>query len=101
MHWGGLAIFGGGFRRMLFCIFQEFFRQVLTLEGKPARPWHESIDEVCSFMILIAFCRTNLLAPIQRLLSCTDASPSGGGSAETKYFKDILEQPSVSRLEKH
>ena len=45
------------------------------------------VDEVLTFAALVPLAETNLKAPISPVISCTDASPSGGGVCVADTFK--------------
>lgn len=46
------------------------------------------IDEVLSFMVLAGHAQSELRVELSTTISCTDASPYGGGSAVAQRFKE-------------
>ena len=45
------------------------------------------MDEVVSFLVLAPQCQSDLRAQVSSTVSCTDASPYGGGAAVAERFK--------------
>lgn len=87
-HWAGKAGFICGFRRPLYALLQEVFRAIATAESSTkVAPYSGAVDEVMSMVALCAFGETNLRAAISQKISCTDASPTGGGSGISAVFK--------------
>eukprot|EP00435_Cladocopium_sp_Y103_P041751 s2830_g11.t1 len=86
-HWIGKAAFIATFRRPLFSILQEVFELLEKCKGK-AQPLPPAVvDEVVCFMVLATQAQSELKAKLSPVISCTDASPSGGGSAIATKFK--------------
>ena len=90
-HWAGKACFAAVFRRPLFSVLQEIFWQVQELDKKEASPWGSVFDEVLCFTILLPMAFTNLRAPIDEVISCSDASLGGGGVAIASHFRPPAE----------
>ena len=86
-HWVGKAAFMATFRRPLFAILQETFALLEACKGRPQPLSADVIDEVVCFMGLAIHAQSELRAQISPIISCTDASPSGGGSAIATGFK--------------
>ncbi|CAJ1433719.1 unnamed protein product, partial [Effrenium voratum] len=74
----------------LYSIMQEVFHSIEAAKGKQGgiRPSEVVMDEVFSLMSLSICAELNLRAPISSEISCTDASPTGGGSAIASKFKE-------------
>ena len=89
-HWAGKGGFLSTFRRPLYSIMQEVFHSIEAAKGKQGgiRPSEVVMDEVFSLMSLSICAELNLRAPISSEISCTDASPTGGGSAIASKFKE-------------
>ncbi|CAK0794640.1 unnamed protein product, partial [Prorocentrum cordatum] len=79
-HWAGLACFCAGYRRPLFSILQDIF----TVIDSPGRqgPVHASaLEELLLLSALVPLAGANLRAQMGPHISCSDASPHGGGAA--------------------
>ena len=87
-HWTGKAAFVAAFRRPLFSILEEIFPTIEKSQKGDVVPGSKSIDEVLSFLVLSVQAEADLRADMAREVSCTDASPTGGGSATATSFKD-------------
>lgn len=79
----GKAVFGMCFRRPLLSIFQDSFHFVfkLAVEKKPLPPPPTSLDEVVMVMATAALMGSSLKAKLSSEITCSDASPTGGGVA--------------------
>eukprot|EP00435_Cladocopium_sp_Y103_P044150 s460_g12.t1 len=86
-HWIGKAAFIATFRRPLFSILQEVFELLEKCKGKAQALPPAVVDEVVCFMVLATQAQSELKAKLSPVISCTDASPSGGGSAIATKFK--------------
>ena len=86
-HWIGKAAFACTFRRPLFSVLQEVFTLIEDCKkgGRQALS-RDMVDEVISFLVLDTHAQSELRAKVSPVISCTDASPTGGGGAEK--FKD-------------
>ena len=86
-HLVGKATFGMCFRRPLLSIFQEVFSDLRRiLKEGPVSPSPSSIDEVIMVMALTAFMGSSLKVTLDSQVSCSDASPDGGGAAVSDEF---------------
>ena len=81
-HFLGKATFGLCFRRPLFSILQDIFPDLQRMiDQGPKEPAKSSIDEVIMIMGMVAFMGTHLKVGLDPEISCSDASPTGGGGA--------------------
>ena len=87
-HWVGKAAFAAAFRRPLFAILQEVFELIQQARGQDVSPTKETKDEIFLMMILSVLGETDLRAKVSKVISCTDASPTGGGAGVATQFKD-------------
>ena len=87
LHWTGLGVFICQFRRPLFSVLHEIFHNTLVLRETPGQPWNDSVDEVLLLLSLLPLAFTTR---VRRTISCSVASPSGGGTAEAKAFISSL-----------
>ena len=87
-HWVGKAAFAAAFKRPLFAILQEVFELIQEAQGRDVAPSKDTKDEVLTMMVLSVLGEADLRAQISDVISCTDASPSGGGAAVAAKFKD-------------
>lgn len=75
------------FRRPLFSILETIFPTIMLATKGGVRPGAITFDEVLSFLVLSVQAEANLRASVLPEISCSDASPTGGGSAVAKRFK--------------
>ncbi len=87
-HWTGKAAFVAAFRRPLFSVLQEVFDLIQMSVKGDVKPTREGMDELMVMCFLSVQAETSLRATISKTVSCTDASPTGGGSCEATRFKD-------------
>ena len=87
-HWVGKAAFAATFRRPLFAILEKVFDLIQRSVSSPQRLSPSEIDEVMSFLILAGHAQSELRVELSPTISCTDASPYGGGSAVAQKFKE-------------
>ena len=87
-HWVGKAAFAATFRRPLFSILQDMFGLIEELKTGVKSLTRSAIDEVFGFMVLAIQAQSELKANISTTISCTDASPYGGGTAVAERFKN-------------
>ncbi|CAE7232215.1 unnamed protein product [Symbiodinium sp. CCMP2592] len=96
-HWTGKAAFAAAFRRPLYSILQEVYGALeFSREGAHLTLPLPAVDEVLLFTALVGLAETDLSSEISAEISCTDASPTGGGSSVATVFKDktlILPDP--------
>lgn len=96
-HWTGKAAFVAAFKRPLFAVLQEIFEAIeLTTRGD-VTPSKDVLDEVMVMVTLSAVAETSLRATVSPVISCTDASPTEGGSEVATKFKD--QEGEVAELE--
>ena len=86
-HWLGKAAFACTFRRPLFSVLQEVFGLIEQCKRQKQSLSKEVIDEVVCFAVLVVHAQSELRAQVSKTISCTDASPTGGGSAVAEKFK--------------
>lgn len=86
-HWIGKAAFIATFRRPLFSILQEVFTLLERCKSRAQVLAPEVIDEIICFAGLAVHSQSELRAQVSPVISCTDASPTGGGSAIATHFK--------------
>ena len=86
-HWIGKAAFIATFRRPLFSILQEVFELLERCRGKAQVLPPSVVDEIFCFTGLAVHAQSELRAQVSPEISCTDASPTGGGSAVAVKFK--------------
>ena len=87
-HWTGKAAFVAAFRRPLFSVLQEVFDLIQISVKGDVSPTREAMDELMVMCFLAVQAETSLRASISTTVSCTDASPTGGGSCIATRFKD-------------
>ena len=87
-HWAGKAAFMAAFRRPLFSILEAVFPKIAESTKADVRPGWKEAEEVLGFMILSIHAEANLRCQISETVSCTDASPTGGGCATAATFKE-------------
>ena len=87
-HWTGKAAFVAAFKRPLFSVLQEIFEAIQASLRGDVSPSKDVIDEVMIMCTLSVVAETCLRATISPVISCTDASPTGGGSGVATQFKD-------------
>ena len=87
-HWTGKAAFMAAFKRPLFAILQEIFETIQLTTSGDVTPSKDVMDEVMVMATLSVVAETSLRATVSPVISCTDASPTGGGSGVATKFKD-------------
>lgn len=87
-HWIGKAAFIATFRRPLFAILQEVFGLLEKCKTRGQALSPAVMDEILCFVGLATQSQSELRADLSPVISCTDASPSGGGSAIAVKFKN-------------
>eukprot|EP00438_Fugacium_kawagutii_P019189 Skav219378 [mRNA] locus=scaffold76:715800:719114:- [translate_table: standard] len=87
-HYIGKAVFGMCFRRPLLSIFQDSFSFVtkIATEGRALAPPPPALDEVILVMACTPMMGSSLGAQLCSEMTCSDASPSGGGVAVAERF---------------
>ncbi|CAE7300353.1 unnamed protein product [Symbiodinium sp. CCMP2592] len=98
-HWTGKAAFAAAFRRPMYSVLQEVYGVLDSSKAGAhlALPL-PVVDEVLVFTGLLALAETDLSSEISGEISCTDASPTGGGCSVATAFKSatlILPDPVV------
>ena len=101
-HWTGKAAFVAAFKRPLFSILQEIFGHIQEGMNGPVQPAKAVIDEVMTMAILAVQGEADLRAEISETVTCTDASPTGGGIAVATRFKNsgLVAAPAVDPPER-
>ena len=93
-HWTGKAAFCCAFRRVLFAQLSEVFPAIQQAMVRDISPPTAVVDEVMCFMVSAVQAETHLRCPLSEVISCTDASPTGGASAlATKFKSGIVKVP--------
>ncbi|CAE6967009.1 unnamed protein product [Symbiodinium sp. CCMP2592] len=88
-HWTGKAAFAAAFRRPIYSVLQEVYGVMdWAASGAQVSLPIAAIDEVLVFMAMLPLAETDLSSEISPTISCTDASPTGGGSSVATVFKD-------------
>ena len=100
-HWTGKAAFVAAFKRPLFSILQEIFPHIEDGVKCAVYPAKAVIDEVVTMMVLAVQGEADLRAQLSSMVTCTDASPTGGGIAVATQFKNsgLVAAPPVEQLE--
>eukprot|EP00434_Breviolum_minutum_P013419 symbB.v1.2.011826.t1/scaffold804.1/size161093/3 len=99
-HWTGKAAFCCAFRRVLFAHLGEIFPTIEESTKGDVVPPAAVVDEVLCFVVSSIQAETELKCPLSEVISCTDASPTGGASAiATKFKKGEVKVPASSVLE--
>eukprot|EP00435_Cladocopium_sp_Y103_P024511 s1749_g6.t1 len=86
-HWTGKAAFVAAFKRPLFAILEAMFPAIEQSTLQDVRPGAKELDEVLNFLVLSVTAEADLRAQVLTEVSCSDASPTGGGSAVAQRFK--------------
>eukprot|EP00435_Cladocopium_sp_Y103_P042108 s410_g11.t1 len=96
-HWSGKTAFLATFRRSLFSGMAGIFPLFEKAKTGDVAPSQAVVDEVVVLCIQAGLSQTNLRAVLSPEVSCTDASPYGGGSCIATCFKpDVNEVPPAS-----
>lgn len=88
-HWTGKTAFLATFKRSLFSGMANIFTAIEKARVTPVGASYEVIDEIMCMMIESPLSQVELRAKISPEISCTDASPTGGGSAVATEFKPM------------
>ena len=86
-HWVGKAAFCATFRRPLFSILQDVFDMIEETKKGAQVLTNDAVDEILTFMVLAVQGQSELRAEVSKEITCTDASPTGGGTAVAGSFK--------------
>ena len=86
-HWTGKTAFLATFKRSMFSGIANVFDSIERARKGPVNPTAEVIDEIMCMLLQSPLAQVNLKAKISPEISCTDASPTGGGSATATAFK--------------
>ena len=92
-HWTGKTAFLATFRRSLFSGMGCIFDLIERSRSGDVAPTVAAADEILTLVCQSPLSQTNLRAILSSEISCTDASPSGGGSGTATRFVD--EAPGV------
>ena len=86
-HFVGKATFGCCFRRPLLSIMEGIFEDLReVMKEGPLVPSSEAIDEVIMLMASTCLMGSSLRLKLDAEISCSDASPTGGGGAVATQF---------------
>lgn len=87
-HYVGKAVFAMCFRRPLLSVFQDSFTFIskMASEAKSLAPTPTAFDEIVMVMALTPLMGSSLKAQICQEMTCSDASPTGGGVAVAERF---------------
>eukprot|EP00438_Fugacium_kawagutii_P009611 Skav215637 [mRNA] locus=scaffold736:68674:73286:+ [translate_table: standard] len=80
-HWAGKTAFMATFKRNLFAGMGDVFSAIEKAKGGSTSPTAVVTDEIFVLMAQSVLSQVNLRALISPIISCTDASMTGGGSA--------------------
>ena len=97
-HWTGKTAFMATFKRSLFSGMAKIFDLIELSKKGEVYPNVTVVDEVFVLMIQACLSQVNLKATISPEISCTDASPTGGGSGVATQFK-ANQTPTDQRVE--
>ena len=86
-HWVGKAAFIAAFRRPLFSVLESMFPAIGMSTKQDVRAGWKEIEEIISLLVLAPQAEASLRAGVSKVISCTDASPTGGGCATATEFK--------------
>eukprot|EP00438_Fugacium_kawagutii_P013115 Skav209586 [mRNA] locus=scaffold1607:39438:42899:+ [translate_table: standard] len=93
-HWTGKSAFMATFRRSIFSGMSRIFELIEQSRKGDVLPTASCVDEVFVLMVQSVASQVNLKARISPVVSCTDASPYGGGSGvATLFTPDEPEDP--------
>eukprot|EP00438_Fugacium_kawagutii_P025579 Skav215575 [mRNA] locus=scaffold2748:77089:83434:- [translate_table: standard] len=87
-HWTGKTAFMATFKRSLFSGMGRIFEVIERSRKGPVPSCGSVVDEVFVLMVQSVLSQANLRARLSVEISCTDASPSGGGSATATSIKE-------------
>ena len=87
-HWTGKTAFTATFKRSLFSGISLVFDAIERSKKGDILPTAGVVDEIVCLMIQSVLSQVNLRARVSVEISCTDASPSGGGSGSATCFRD-------------
>ena len=90
----GRLVFAAAFCRPLLSVLEETSFQVKGTKGR-SEPGAKVITEMVSMVGLIPLAFTNVRVAIYRLLSATDASPTGAGSCVAEKLKRVPGVPGL------
>jgi len=86
-HVIGKATFGMCFRRPLLSIFQDVFTDLQNLTKRDQlEPSRGAIDELLMVLTMVPFMGSCLRLTLDKEITCSDASPTGGGAAVSDSF---------------
>eukprot|EP00438_Fugacium_kawagutii_P015911 Skav211119 [mRNA] locus=scaffold2659:123518:130322:- [translate_table: standard] len=86
-HWTGKTAFLATFKRSLFSGMGRIFDAIQLSRNGPVQPSAAVVDEIFVVMAQSVLSQTNLRARLSLEVSCTDASPTGGGSGTATSLK--------------
>eukprot|EP00435_Cladocopium_sp_Y103_P070870 s240_g36.t1 len=93
-HWSGETAFMATFRRPMFSGLAGIFPLIEKAKDGEVAPHAAVVDEIMTLCVQSPLSQTNLRAILSPEVSCTDASPSGGGSCSATAFKqDAVQIP--------
>lgn len=87
-HFVGKAIFAMAFRRPTMSLLEHIFVDIgKSIKGK-IQLNRRTLDEIIMVVAVLPLLKMNLRAQLDREVTVTDASPTGGGGAVSSSFKD-------------
>ena len=99
-HWTGKTAFLATFKRSLFSGMGNIFNLIEASKWNDVNPTLAVADEIMVLCIQSPLSQTNLRAKLSTEVSCTDASPTGGGSCTaTAFVKDCPGVPEKLQFE--
>ena len=87
-HWTGKTAFLATFKRSLFAGMGKVFDLIELSRKGEVRPNATVVDEIMVILLQSSLSQARLRAVLSDEISCTDASPSGGGSGVATQFKE-------------
>ncbi|CAK0894646.1 unnamed protein product, partial [Prorocentrum cordatum] len=96
-HWAGLACFCAVYRRPLFSILQDIFA-VIDSPGRQGPVHASALEEPLLLSALAPLAGANLRAQVGPHISCSDASPHGGGAAVADSFGALGATPAFAEV---
>lgn len=96
-HWTGKSAFMATFRRSLFAGLGRVFDSIELSRNGDVSPTSAVVDEIMVLCCQSVLSQANLRATLSKEISCTDASPTGGGSGTATAF--LASPPGVPEKE--
>ena len=92
-HWTGKTAFLATFKRSLFSGMGKVFDLIELSRKGEVKPNVTVVDEVMVILLQSSLSQSRLRSVLSPVISCTDASPTGGGSGvATQFRKEVLHE---------